>query len=1002
MDPIYKIAAVGIAVTSAIALISARMISAADNEIIVDNTTTQLSDFSAEMIKNATIEDEGEAYSGEMYLSRDGAVTHPQWFEGDKKINADGTYYIIKAQNAPEYYTNEKGSDIFDSYVIIGDESGEDENKVEYVNASPPQTRSVDGRSYTYRTLDKNGAMVVNLKCSPDQVNYLTVQLWGGDTGDGSLWVCDPGTGNMNAGNDGQPHRNSIVDRRDWVELNTLSDSPQFDGGFIYSTYEIPMVYTEGRESVSLRIYSTGGPADYGSIKIKEQTEPSRGIYGAYMETEPSFEPEQYGITGGGYIDGAKTPGNSYEDTKEQLKQAVLSGIDTLREWQIYGGDNYPSYMEGMVTRSSAWKTKALEDDDWKDIYYNDSYALRQNMTPLNMLELAAYAYDNAAELSLSAEDREEMLGRIVAGADLLCRAQGVNGGFDSPGGWIGGPQRSDEGDSHLTGFGLRSVGEALLMVQDAVLSDEIKNELIDSDADTIPDKKRIEAWNEMLERARDYLMTLDGYGHAPNQDMANSEAALKFDAFLKQSGGNTLGKNERNGIISRCFGEKKNLALSSYWVSEKGTILENFGSVSGGYSGDYGSNAIAQLSRIAETARKYYDINYSSFVNTAYEAIDNYYFIGKKQSEGAYCKQLYTEGLTSNRNSYYPGTERYPIDIYAALELKNDTALRIIYDYLNQKDIAYEMSSGSLSVSNVHYEDGIIDAYRLYDAFGSLKAAFEDRDIENYSYLMEDDSVASYAWCDETARSVVIKDNGERIYMSLNWRNPIHTDRYYNTDYTDGKDNQRIRINNLARVHATNSRYDRYGYAEVYTDNYSESDWTYINKNGENSCIQALMVCSYGDYTIIMNSRGCGAEGTGAGYGWKEIEEKAGLDRACEYTDLVTGNVYRFSGGVWESGGDPMSLDSKNTMVLKRSGIRAYIAYNGSGEAEVTVKNSSSSSEEITVYAADRSEDGSLESIRAEKLTAEPGMSAVTVTASECSEFFVWDEKMTPIFIDK
>ena len=262
----------------------------------------------------------------------------------------------------------------------------------------------------------------------------------------------------------------------------------------------------------------------------------------------------------------------------------------------------------------------------------------------------------------------------------------------------------------------------------------------------------------------------------------------------------------------------------------------------------------------------------------------------------------------------------------------------------------------------------------------------------------MEDEDVTSYAWCDETARSVVIKDNGERIYMTLNWRNPMYSQNYYNTPYQT--DNQRIQINNLARVHATNGKYDRYGYAGMYTDAYSETEWTEINKNGENSCIQALMICRYGDYTVIMNSRGCQG-GTARNYGWNEFEAEAELDRACEYTDLVTGKVYTYSGGQWACGAEVMRLGSNSTMVLKKSGLRTYVGYNGAGEAEVTIKNVTSSAEEITVYSADRGNDGSLESIRAEGLTAEPGISTINIKADSGSEIFVWNANMTPI-LDK
>lgn len=992
MDAIYKIAAVGIAITSAIALISAKLIAAAEYSV-VEVGTEQIQGFSAKSIKDATISDEGESYSGEMWLSVDGEVTHPKWFEGDKLINADGTYYLIKAEAAPDYYEN--GSDEFGSYVVIGDESGEYRNRVEYANVSDVLINTVDGRDYTYRTLGKNGSMVVNLKCSPDEINYLTVQFWGGDTGEGMLWVCDPVSGFMNPYDNEQPHRNDLVDRRDWVELNTLSQTPQYEGGFIYSTYEIPKIYTEGRESVSLRIYSTGGPADYSAIKIKDQTEMSRGIYGAYMEQDSYFEPGEYGITGGEYLGEGSTVSEGYDVAKEQLKTAVRIGINMLREWQIYGKESYPSYMEGMITRSTQWQTKALEDSDWRDAYYNDSYMLRQNITPLNMLELAAKAYNSADKLELDENTKNELLCRVVAGVDFLCRAQGSNGGFASDDGWIGGPERREASGSNLTGFGLRSVGEALLDIWDSI-DDNVKLELIDSDADGVADSTRIEAWNRMLENARDYLITIEGgYGHAPNQDMANSEAALKFDAVLSMSGGETLTSGRKSAVLGTCFGDVKNLALSSYWVSEKGTILENFGSVQGGYSGDYGSSAVVQLSRIAKTAKDYFGLDYSSRMETIYEAIGNYYFTGIKNVNGDFREQLYTEGLTSNRNTVYPGTERYPIDIYAALELENNTALKIIYDYLDHKNIGYEIENDTLNINNAHYEDNIINACDLFVEFDRLIEAFEEYNIDDYNFIMDDDNVVSYAWCDEMARSVVIKDNGERIYMSLNWRNPMYSQNFYNTPYLT--DNQRIKINNIARVHMTNDKYDCYGYAEIYTDNYSENEWTDINKNGENSCIQALMICSYGNYTVIMNSRGCG-NGTVLDYRWSDFEKQAELDRNAEYTDLITGKVYHYSGGQWECEGEVMRIDAKSSMVLKKSEIKAYAGYNGAGATVVTIKNLSSSAEKVMVYSADRRDDGSLESIRAEKIIAEPGINTITIAGDNESEIFVWNENMTSI----
>ena len=154
--------------------------------------------------------------------------------------------------------------------------------------------------------------MAVTLKCDPEKQNYFTVKFWGGDTGDGILWVCDPATGYMNISNTRQPMRNGGVDRKEWVELITTDSEPQYSGGFIYSTYLIPMIYTKGKNYVSLRIYSTGGPANYANVTIKDQTEPSRGIYAAYMTQEADFDPAAFEEIVGGAADTAEAPPVDY------------------------------------------------------------------------------------------------------------------------------------------------------------------------------------------------------------------------------------------------------------------------------------------------------------------------------------------------------------------------------------------------------------------------------------------------------------------------------------------------------------------------------------------------------------------------------------------------------------------------------------------------------------------------------------------------------------------
>lgn len=977
----------------------------------VDGKRVIFSENSGETVKDATIEDEGEMYSGECYISADGNVTHPEWYEGDKYIKAlaevngveQYVYYLVEAEPAPEYYTSTTGSTEFVDYIDIGNIESEDVSEFEMIRVGETQKRTVDGIEYTYRNILPDGSMVLNLKCASDKINYLTVRLWGGDTGDTILWLCDPVSGYMNTDNTQQPKRNSLVDRRDWVELNYTASTPQYDGGFIYATYEIPEIYTKGRNSVSLRLYSTGGPANYSSPAIKEQKEPSRGIYDVYMTQEAAFVPENHGVSSGSGDNKADNifeleSSDDMDHQRAALASAVQNGVYSFMQWQIYGDGEYPSYMEGMQTRSTDWKNYTPKtDDEWKNIYYNDSYMCRQNLTPLNMFELFAYAYRYYDELNIeSLITRDELLDRVITGVDFLCRAQGANGGFYSEtGGWIGGPYRQDASGNNLTGFGLRSVGEAIIMLFDE-LDDNIWNEIIDSDADGNADMDRKSAWDKMMSTARDQLVSVDGSGHAPNQDMANIIAALRFDICLSKMGSENAWKSGKvASLLDICFGLEKNTVLSSYWVSEKGTILENFGSVHGGYSGDYGSSAAAEISQLAQIGLDYYGYNYTRYIDNVYSVLNNYYFTGKKLLNGSFVPQQYTEGIISNRNAYYPGTERYIVDLYAALDLENDTALKILSNYITQSDFENLKSNGlGFDTANSHFEDNVIDAVKLLVRFDDVLANTVERDINDYDFIMEDESVSEYAWADEMARNVVIKDGSERIYMALNWRNPLSTNGAYNTEYA--KDRQAIKINNLVRVHATNDRYDRYGYADMYTDRYSETEWTNINKGNENSCIQALMITSYGDYTVIMNSYGCGSNGTSRNFSWSDFEETAGLDRAVKYRDLISGKLYQYSGGQWESGGSILEVQSQSTIVLRAEQLKLSKVVYESGTASVSAWNSTGSDVDISMYAAQYDAKGELLCVDyTEAAVKDYSQLSIHITPDENSDnlcIYVWD----------
>lgn len=980
-----------------------------------------------------TIADERGSYLNSTYLADDGKVTAPKWYEGTKKLKGTVTLTAgakeeiinninvsITPQTAPDF-ASAYSRGLLTDYIDIGNSSSEtvkDGNNIvkrfESVRDNGIQTNTVDGAEHTYRTLNKNGAMAVTMKCDSDKINYLTVKLWGNDTGDTMLWLCDPTSGNMNLSNSRQPTRNSIVDRRDWVELSFLNSSPQYSGGFIYSTYMIPEIYTKGKEYVSLRIYSTGGNANYNNVTIKEQTSPSRGIYAVYLTQGASFDPEYFEDVSGSIAKIAKTESLSDEEQKNISGNYAKAAVETFKSWQIYGQDNYPSYMEGMVTRGTGWKKKSISDTDWKDCYY--SGMTKQNLTPLNMYELFSYAYTHHEQLGYDEKDREEFLDRIVKGVDFLTRAQGSNGGFYSQNKWIGGPNRHIAAGNNLTGFGLRSVAQSMIMI----CPDVNFAEMIDSDADGTIDCSRADAWEKMASAARDYLVSLNGAGHAPNQDMANIIAALRFEKALQLMGSDLSWKAEGREdkveeYLDIALGFKKNIACSSYWVSPKGLILENFGSIQGGYSGDYGTEALEEMSQLAEFAEDYYKSSpqkakkYTEAIDKAYDVIDKFLFTANAKTDSV--PTLYSEGLISNRNAYYPGAERYIINEYSALHRGNKTALKGYELFFKHNKLL--VNSEAYTPSNAHFEDNAIAAMKMYLNFDNILSKLHTENIADYNYLMEDDNIASYAWADEMGRNVVIKNGDERIYIAMNWRNPVHSQLIYNT--ADSSDHQKTVMNNLARVHCTNKQYDKYGYAEVNTEGWnvqtaSSSDY----QLAVNHYIEAFMYMNYGDYSIVMNSNNLMGNESDIEYNIPVSE--LGLDGL--YTDMISGEAYSFGSDIAGTiDGDTATVKSASTMVLCKtesiepnptvppSKFKITVTdkqYNN-GNVCVVFKTYGESTvgEDICIYASEYNTENKLVGLKMEKQTiksdTEVNFSYDKQSNDGQVRIFVWNEDMKP-----
>lgn len=208
-------------------------------------------------------------------ISAKGDVTRPKWFEQDKEVLAiatisSGRYRTersfsikIPAESAPDLSRYK-----FDNYIDIGDSDEEKEQKLEMANVSAVKRRWIGGRAFTSRAINENGVMVLNLACTPDEVNYLTLKLWQDENYQSDDLLLT-----------------TAENKKEYIALEYPTYSSNDDGGFVYATYALPTSFTNGKSKVSLRLISG---------EKSEETE----IYAAYLTQNPFFEPKQFSKQG--------------------------------------------------------------------------------------------------------------------------------------------------------------------------------------------------------------------------------------------------------------------------------------------------------------------------------------------------------------------------------------------------------------------------------------------------------------------------------------------------------------------------------------------------------------------------------------------------------------------------------------------------------------------------------------------------------------------------------
>jgi hypothetical protein len=665
-----------------------------------------------------------------------------------------------------------------------------------------PLTEVADGAlGERCRRILPGGALSFTMPCDPARQNYLTLKLWGSDTEVATLFLFD---GDRRIGLYGDQ----------WPELDLGEGEAAFPGRFYYTTYSIPRSMTDGKAQVTLKVAAVGVIAPYAPPGQRERPAqgPSRGIYRAYVHTDPYLVPAADEVQGTAPV-GKVRPVPANSPGLAELRAQIDGAVTALLRWQLWGpqwedalarGD-VPAAVTGACARPMRWERRPAQE--WKD-----AVAQRTgdgNATSLNVGAIFATAY--ASPWSRHHGD-PELLQRAAAALDYACRAQGATGGFVSST-WPGGPQRRVVG-SCLEGFGTIALGQTILSAPEAMLSDSVLSVAIDDDDDPVtPPVPRRTAWAKMLALHRDYLASPVGRGHATNQDMAQILALWQANEALHILAPDLAWPREKTlPYVYSAVGLAPDV-LGGYWVTSKGLCLEPWGTLAGGYCGNYGANCVQELCHLAKVTG---DEKVRQRASDAVRAFA-YFVFPSVDDEGFLCMRK--EDVINTRNTKWPCRVDWGGNISAAALWQDPVALRSLQLFLSQGNLP-----SVLEERNAHYVDSV---NRAILTMGDLERALQ-QPPSAFRFPMEIDQ-PDFAWADEQAAAVAIKHNGTRLYMALNWRR----------GFRDGKrDPQHTQVNNIARIHCTTDTIDRIA--------------TIAMESPEG--FGRLYLCRYGPYYVAMN----------------------------------------------------------------------------------------------------------------------------------------------------
>ena len=743
-----------------------------------------------------------------------------------------------------------EGMGVVDTIILNNDESEISHN----VQVTDP-VRGEDQYGESYLAMSKSTEyLTFDIKVDPTKYNYITVKYWGGDVGSNSAMIL--------------MGENSFLRNQDygseWPLLDYLNNEPMQDGTYYYSTYRLPINMTMGKEKVTLQLRHYGDVDAYDlnkdGIKYVEVDKESRPVYLITSHTNSSYEIQPEEAIGQRV---ALNKDTSFKDRSgDTAYDYILNKVNEFTykviEWQIYGEEFEKNVRDGKtleITRgallANGSPTRSYGSlDDFADHFYSSLMG--------GNAEYIKYLYPMAIAYTIPSNDyfqSDELLDRMCAAWDFYVRAQGSNGGFNNEVvKWVGISDKRENGYASdgrtaagaIIAAGEKSIAETFILLYDYIDEKGYLDEYVDYNLDGKIDKateRRRDAYYNMFIEGAEYGFE---YNHREcvNQDLLNLTMGYFFNKAAALLGEAPVDEEYVNtrlhgglGIIEHTYTLPDGTIFDhgGYQFSQKGALgLETFGSAAGGYCGNYGFNCASLLYDFAYITKD------QKLIDQALKASDGLSYFFDNVMSNSNVAVLRKEDGINTRNLFMPGRIAFAGggENFLPIALGSESSLRQFELFLNSGYFYTEsFPSGSSHTPDVirHY----IDMVTVDEIANVLKAA-SDGNKENKSsehiydlntdYLLPfEEEHENFVWTDELARVVVIKNDDEKLRMTLNWR----------LDYNGPRKFVNASVNNVARVHHTTSEA-----AYVSTFN-MKSPYGF----------GGVYIAKYGDYTIIMNS---------------------------------------------------------------------------------------------------------------------------------------------------